>query len=110
MLFAGSEFGLTGYNGEASRTPMPWNRPGDIDEEVLSSYRALFGLRKSQNALRHGGLRWIHAATDSLAFIRETESESIVVSAARNGTAHIPALPNLTPLFEAPGLSIWKIG
>ncbi|HZM78115.1 MAG TPA: glycoside hydrolase family 13 protein [Candidatus Limnocylindrales bacterium] len=108
MLFAGSEFGLTGHNGEASRTPMPWNRPGDIDDEVFSSYRALFGLRTSEKALRHGGLRWIHGDADSLAFIRETGSESVVVSAARTGSAPIPALPNLKPLFEAPGLSIWR--
>jgi len=108
MLFAGSEFGLTGTDGEHSRTPMPWNRPGDIDGEVLSAYRALFNLRGSQKALRHGGLRWIHADADSLAFVRETEPESIVVSAARTGEAAVPALPNLTALFEGPGLSIWR--
>jgi alpha-glucosidase len=108
MLFAGSEFGLTGHNGEASRTPMPWDRPGDIDNETLDAYRALFTLRASEKPLRHGGLRWIHVGADSLAFLRETPSESIVVSASRTGSAPIPALPNLTSLFQAPGLSIWR--
>lgn len=128
MLFAGSEFGLTGTNGESSRTPMPWDRPIDIDEQVLAAYRRLFNLRAAEPALRHGGLRWIHADPDSLAFVRETESESIVVYAARSRnlpgnsasgdaqTQHLPGklrdlgAANLTQLFAAPGLSIWRCG
>jgi alpha-glucosidase len=108
MIFAGSEFGLPGVNGEHSRTPMPWNRPGDRCEETLAAYRALFGLRARTAALRHGGLRWIHADADSLMFLRETGSESIVVSAWRAGQA--PALPfTATPLYSAPGLTIGRI-
>ncbi|MFC4120290.1 glycoside hydrolase family 13 protein [Nonomuraea zeae] len=83
MVFAGSEFGLTGVNGEHSRTPMPWNRPGDQDLETLAGYRALLGLRRSEPALRHGGLRWLHADADCLVFARETFEESLIVCARR---------------------------
>jgi alpha-glucosidase len=105
MVFAGSEFGLTGTTGEHARTPMPWNRPSDQDSATLAAYRELLGLRARQHALRHGGLRWVHADADSLAFLRETATESIVVSAWRAGEP--PALPfAATPLYSADGLTI----
>ncbi|MEW1841767.1 glycoside hydrolase family 13 protein [Nonomuraea angiospora] len=83
MVFAGSEFGLTGVNGEHSRTPMPWNRPADQDLTTLAAYRELFGLRRAEPALRHGGLRWLHADADCLVFTRETYEESILVCVRR---------------------------
>ncbi|WP_336205154.1 glycoside hydrolase family 13 protein [Nonomuraea sp. LPB2021202275-12-8] len=83
MVFAGSEFGLTGINGEHSRTPMPWNRPADQDLATLAGYRDLLGLRRAEPALRHGGLRWLHADADCLVFARETERESLLVCARR---------------------------
>lgn len=108
MLFAGSEFGLTAVTGEHARTPMPWNRPSDQDGATLAAYRDLFGLRAAQAALRHGGLRWVHADADSLVFLRETAADSIVVSAWRAGSA--PALPfAVTPLYSADGLTIGRV-
>jgi alpha-glucosidase len=83
MIFAGSEFGLTGWNGEHSRTPMPWQRPGDIDSAMLTAYQQLFALRRAEHALRHGGLRWLHVSADTLVFLRETESGSLLMLARR---------------------------
>ncbi|WP_228011300.1 glycoside hydrolase family 13 protein [Nonomuraea phyllanthi] len=83
MVFAGSEYGLTGVNGEHSRTPMPWNRPADQDLATLAAYRELLGLRRAEPALRHGGLRWLHADADCLVFARETYEETIVVCVRR---------------------------
>ncbi|MGP3960512.1 glycoside hydrolase family 13 protein [Nonomuraea sp. 3N208] len=83
MVFAGSEFGLTGVNGEHSRTPMPWNRPADQDLQTLTGYRELLGLRRAEPALRHGGLRWLHADADCLVFARETYQETLLVCARR---------------------------
>ncbi|MER6951544.1 glycoside hydrolase family 13 protein [Nonomuraea sp. NPDC000554] len=90
MVFAGSEFGLTGVNGEHSRTPMPWNRPGDQDLTTLAAYRELFGLRSAEPALRHGGLRWLHADADCLVFARETAEETLLVCARRAPGAPLP--------------------
>ncbi|NJC69442.1 DUF3459 domain-containing protein [Planosporangium thailandense] len=77
MIFAGDEFGLTGETGEASRTPMPWDRP------VLPFYRDLIALRRAHPALRSGGLRWVRAGDDGLAFLRETADEALLVLARR---------------------------
>ncbi len=107
MVFAGSEFGLEGTTGEHSRTPMPWNRPGDQDLEMLAAYRALLRLRRDEPALRHGGLRWIHADADTLVFVRELRHESIQVAVSRNGTPK-PVLDGQI-LYAAEGLSISRI-
>jgi alpha-glucosidase len=83
MVFAGDELGLTGDNGEASRTPMPWHRPDTWDAPTLGRYRELIALRHREPALRHGGLRWAYADADALAFLRETAAESLLVLARR---------------------------
>ncbi|MDF1487307.1 glycoside hydrolase family 13 protein [Tessaracoccus caeni] len=93
VVFAGDELGMTGVDGEASRTPMPWNR---LDEpaiaERFATYRGLIGLRRGHVALQQGGLRFVHAGVDSLAFVRETEEESVLVVASRAAdTVEIPA-------------------
>jgi alpha-glucosidase len=129
MIYAGSEYGLTGWNGENARTPMPWNRPDDRDETTLEAYQALFGLRRSEPALRHGGLRWLHADADSLVFLRETVSESLLVSARRaaGDPVTLPLGASVTGVYgtddlaadaagevtlpgDGPSLRIWRLG
>jgi alpha-glucosidase len=85
MIFAGDEWGLRGVNGEDSRSPMPWHRPGSQDVRTLAYYRELVRLRRDQPALRYGGLRWLHADADAIAFARETPEEELVVLARRAG-------------------------
>jgi alpha-glucosidase len=85
MIFAGDEFGLTGWIGEKARTPMPWNRPHDRDEATLSAYQSLVNLRNANPELRRGGLRWAHAGADVLAFLRESRDGEILVLARRAG-------------------------
>ncbi|WP_245642648.1 glycoside hydrolase family 13 protein [Nonomuraea candida] len=119
MVFAGSEYGLTGVNGEHSRTPMPWNRPADQDLETLAGYRELLGLRRAEPALRHGGLRWLHADADCLVFARETYEESILVCVRRAPGrplaigAHATGLHNAADgdviPGEGPSLRMWRL-
>lgn len=82
VVFAGDEFGLTGVDGEHSRTPIPW---GEIDAaaDTIDLYASLIGLRRTHPALNGGGMRWLHVGADVLAFVRETEAESVLVVAAR---------------------------
>ncbi len=82
VVFAGDEFGLTGVDGEHSRTPIPW---GELDAaaDTIDMYAALIGLRRSHPALNGGGMRWLHVSDDVLAFVRESAEESILVIAAR---------------------------
>ena len=83
-LFAGDELGLTGVDGEHSRTPFPWDRPDSWDEPTLAAYRAWIALRREHVALRRGGLRWVHAGEDSMTFLREHPQERVLVHVARD--------------------------
>lgn len=90
MVFAGAELGLGGSNGEQSRRPMPWGDPGSWDAERLALYRELINLHATTRALRRGGLRWLVAQGDVLAFLRETTADRILVVAARDGWSGAP--------------------
>ncbi len=83
MIFAGDEIGLTGVDGEDSRTPFPWRHRDRWDTATLDGYRALLRLRRDHVALRRGGLRWVHAGADSMTFLREHPDERLLVHVAR---------------------------
>jgi alpha-glucosidase len=89
MVFAGDEIGLRGTLGEDARTPYPWNHEDTWDRHTLDTYRDLAALRRDCRALRHGGLRWVAAAGDALAYLRECPDERLMVLALR---AACPAL------------------
>jgi alpha-glucosidase len=61
---------------------MPWD-PSRWDRAVLDAYRELGALRRASRALRHGGLRWVHAGADVLVFLREARDERVLVQVAR---------------------------
>lgn len=82
VLFAGDEFGLTGADGELSRTPIPWDSASEPEvASRLALYRELIGLRRAHAVLREGGLRWLHADDHALAFVRESAEETVLVVA-----------------------------
>lgn len=84
VVFAGDEFGLTGEDGEASRTPMPWGTTGEADVSArIDLYAALIGLRRAHLALSTGSMRWLHVGDDVLVYVRESPSESVLCVAAR---------------------------
>ncbi|MDG4760150.1 glycoside hydrolase family 13 protein [Micromonospora sp. WMMD710] len=100
MIFAGDELGLTGTNGESSRTPMPWHRPDAWDTGTFAAYRALIALRRGEPALRHGGLRRLHDDPDTLVFLREAPTGAVLVLARRAAgvpvrLAGLPAAENV---------------
>ena len=55
---------------------------------LLEVYRGLIAARRASAALRHGGLRWVHADDDTLVFLRQTPEETALVHCAR--AAHAP--------------------
>ncbi|MFF2370621.1 glycoside hydrolase family 13 protein [Agromyces sp. NPDC058110] len=88
VVWAGDEFGLIGEDGEASRTPMPWGTEGDPEvAPVLETYRALLRLRREQPVLATGGIRWLAAEGDAIAFVRESADASVLVFASRHAAA-----------------------
>ena len=125
VVFAGDELGLTGTNGEGSRTPMPWHRPESWDRRTFDAYRSLLALRHDEPALRHGGLRWVHADADTLVFLRETPTGSVLalarrapgtplrltgLPAAENIYGGAPSLPPGTATLPADGptFQLWR--
>jgi alpha-glucosidase len=84
VVFAGDEFGLTGVDGEHSRTPMPWGSATVPDvEATVDLYATLIGLRRAHEALSTGGLRWLHVGEDALVYVRESEQETVLLLATR---------------------------
>ena len=85
-FFYGDEIGLTGENNETSRRTMPWGAQEgqkEWDQRFHSWYRDLIRARNSQRALQVGGFRWVHVDDDQLVFLRETETERLLVRASR---------------------------
>ncbi|HXD28230.1 MAG TPA: glycoside hydrolase family 13 protein, partial [Arthrobacter sp.] len=89
MVFMGDEFGLEGFNGENSRTPMPWHDPSRIPADLRGLYAGLSTLRRDHPVLASGGLRWVHARDGTLAFVREGVSESVLVVLFRDVDHHV---------------------
>lgn len=106
VVFAGDEFGLRGALGEESRTPLPW----EAEPALTGYYAELSALRRRVTALRLGGLRWLYAADESLAFVRETADQAILIVAARSADQFV--LPDdalgrpVASLFTTGGISV----
>ncbi|WP_259363385.1 glycoside hydrolase family 13 protein [Microbacterium esteraromaticum] len=84
VVYAGDEFGLTGADGEVSRTPMPWSRQHEsAPASALAVYRSLVGLRRAHPVLGTGGMRWLHVDDETVVFVRESAEESVLVLATR---------------------------
>jgi alpha-glucosidase len=109
MLFAGDELGLEGAWGEDARRTMPWDAPERWDTELLEEYRSLIALRRSTDALAHGGIRYAHVGDDVVAYLRESAGERLLCLAAR--AAHEPVrlaleARELEPLYGGERASI----
>ena len=93
VVFMGDEIGLTGVDGEHARTPFPWHRPGEWDDETLAAYRTWIAVRREHVALRRGGLRWLAASGDSMTYLREHPEETVLVHLTR-----APCAPTVLPV------------
>ena len=82
MVFAGDEVGVGGSTSDSGRQPFPWDESA-WDHDLLATYRELIALRRSVDALRRGGMRFVAASDDAIAFVRETVDETVLVHASR---------------------------
>jgi alpha-glucosidase len=85
MIYAGDEIGLATFGPEYARIPMPWEHEERWDQARLAQTRAVFQFRSTSDALLHGGLRWLSVEDDSMTFLRESPTESVLVHASRAG-------------------------
>ncbi|THG32068.1 glycoside hydrolase family 13 protein [Naasia lichenicola] len=107
VVWMGDEIGALGENGEDSRRPMPWDTLEDAAERI-DLYARMIRLRRSNPALREGGIRWLHVSDDALAFVRETAVESALVLATRTHAVidlEDGALTGAPERLEGPGIA-----
>ena len=83
-IFAGDEIGLEGSWGEDARRTIDWEDQSGWDREFLAEVKKLISLRKSHDALINGGLRWVAAEDDYIAYLRESKKEAIFVFISRS--------------------------
>jgi alpha-glucosidase len=82
-IFAGDEIGLEGSWGEDARRTINWEDRSGWDVEFFAEVKKLVKLRKTQDALIHGGLRWVSVENDYIAYLRESKKQSILVLVSR---------------------------
>ena len=88
----GDEVGLQGEEGNASRLAMPWNEEAwDLDH--LEFTRALVRFRARSRALQAGGFQVLETGADSLAFLRDTDDEQVIVVVVRGPGSRTGDLP-----------------
>ena len=82
-IFAGDEIGLEGSWGEDARRTINWKDRSGWDTEFFAEVKKLVKLRKTQDALINGGLRWIAVENDYIAYLRESKKQSLLVLISR---------------------------
>jgi alpha-glucosidase len=100
VIWAGDEFGLDGFNGENSRTPLPWNNERKHDTSMLPIYQQLAKLRRENSALNEGSMRFVYASPEAIVFVRQDKKQTIVVSVTRGEDKNI-----VLPKDAVPGLA-----
>jgi alpha-glucosidase len=109
LVFAGDEFGLKGFNGEDSRTPMPWGTPDKWGKDLRPLYAELAALRAGHRALIDGSLRWIAADGNLLVWVREHSTGSVLCVVARGPVAETN-LGAAAQLAGDPGNALLALG
>lgn len=84
-IFAGDEIGLEGAWGEDSRRTINWDNRSGWDHEFFTEVKKLIAIRRGQDALINGGLRWVAVEDDYVAYLRESKKQSVLVFIARKG-------------------------
>ncbi|MBN2305944.1 MAG: alpha amylase N-terminal ig-like domain-containing protein [Anaerolineae bacterium] len=90
-IYYGDEIGMIGKDDPDNRRCMIWDT-AEWDHDLRAYTQTLIRLRRESPALRRGGFQMIYAAGDTVAFLRESPDERLIV-VARRGTDGLDALP-----------------
>ena len=82
-VFYGDEIGLEADGADATRCPMPWDEEV-WNRELLAFYQRIIALRRSSAALCRGGFQVLLAEADTIAYLRSTRDEKILVIGHRS--------------------------
>ena len=78
-VFMGDEIGLEGKSGEDSRRTINWNDRSNWDLDFFAEVKKLAKLRRTEDAFINGGLRWVAAEDNYLAYLRESKKSKVLV-------------------------------
>lgn len=78
-IYYGDEAGIDGLpqTNEGCRYPMPWSRDITHTKEY-ALYHRLIGIRKSSTAFTEGGMQFLYAEGQTLAFARQDDQKTFV--------------------------------
>ncbi len=82
-IYYGDEIGLVGGKDPDNRRCMIWDST-QWNGNLYNHYQKLIKLRKQSTALCEGGFQLLHASDETLAFLRESLKERMVIVARRN--------------------------
>ena len=99
-VYYGDEIGLENIDGLAQRNCFPWDE-SKWDTETLAFYQKLIALRRRNQALAEGELRFLHQEEDLIVFARVLGDEWVIATANRAEQAHPPVRLNL-PVVNLP--------
>jgi alpha-glucosidase len=89
-IFMGDELGFEGLSGEDARRTINWEDRSNWDQPFLAEVKKLTKIRRTEDAIINGGLRWVAAEDNYLAYLRESKkSKVLVVIAAKPCTVDI---------------------
>jgi alpha-glucosidase len=77
-VYYGDEIGLEAAEANAARQTMPWDE-ARWDHDLRRFYQRLIALRRTSPALIDGGFHLLHTDGDTIAFMRDTDEQQIVV-------------------------------
>ena len=96
-IYYGDEAGMEGYNDPFNRLPFPWN---DINEEMLSYYTLINGIRNKHNVYKRGEFRLLHLDIDFLAFSRYNTNDKYVYLTLYNNSSQDMMISAAYPLLD----------
>jgi len=78
-IYYGDEIGMSGsQEKESHRYPMPWDE-SKWDMQTRDYFKQLIHLRRNADALINGGVQFLHADGDLLAFQRHSETDRLLI-------------------------------
>jgi len=88
-IYYGDEIGMKGKDSLEARNPMIWDT-SRWDAQLRYFYQTMIALRRSSPALIDGGFQVLEIREDTLAYLRDSDEELIIVVANR-GSGERPA-------------------
>lgn len=77
-IYYGDEIGMEGWADPDNRRTMIWDETR-WNTDLREHYRALIALRRESDAIQNGGMQFLHAEGPLLAYLRESQTERVIV-------------------------------